>query len=225
MKYLVVALLGVLLGAAAAGAVLYYNPLTARTAVPPGSPDLTLHYGLPGDALQFVAGSRVTLPSWPHGEDALWEETIASSALLAIVLRDDHGAPTAIATRLMAASRGTDLLLSGALVSDYWLLTVPDEGTMFLHADTNLWPFLKDTLVPVWYLNRPWNGPTDIRPTMGPGADGTGVMLGGTGRFAGAAGTAVEDYTLTALDRASHHVTATGQLDLRGLNPVVASGD
>lgn len=225
MKYLVVALFGILLGAAGAGAVLYYNPLTAREATPSGSPDKTLHYGLPEDALQFLAGARVTLPSWPHGEDALWEETIASSALLAIVLRDEQGAPAAVATRLMAASRDTDFLLKGALVSDYWLLTVPDEGTMFLRADTNLWPFLKDTLVPVWYLGRPWHGPTDIRPTTGPGADGVGVMLGGTGRFAGVAGTVVENYTLTALDRASQQVAATGEIDLHGLNPVVASGD
>lgn len=225
MKYLIVGLCGLLLGATAACAVLYFNPLTARQVASPQREGRVLHYALPGDALRFTAGDRLMLPVAARGEDSFWEETIDRSALLEVVLRDDTGMPAAVATRLMAASTATDLLLKGALVSDYWLLTVPGEGTLFVRTDTNLWPFLKNTLVPVWYFGRPWKGPTEVEPTMGPGPDGTGVTLGGTGRFASADGTAVESYTLTAFDRASSQVAASGELDLQGLDAVVASGD
>lgn len=225
MKYLAVSLFGILLGAAAACVGLYYNPLTARQTRLNDGAGKALHYALPDDALRFAAGQRLLLPVKRQGEDSLWEETINRSALLAIVLRDDDGTPAAVATRLMAASSDTDLLLKGAIVNDYWLLTLPGEGTVFLHADTNLWPFLKNTLLPVWYLGRPWNGPTDLQPTMGPGPDGMGVALGGTGRFTSADGTAVESYTLTDLDPANGRVTASAELDLQGLEPVVATGE
>ncbi len=225
MKYLTIAVVGILFGAAGAAAVLYYNPLTGGRPPPAASADKSLHYELPADALRFVTGERVTLPQWPKDDEGLWEETIDRSALLAIVLHDDTGEPTAIATRLIVASTDTDLLLKGALVSDYWLLTLPGEGSLFLRDDANLWPFLKDTLVPVWYLGRTWQGPTDFVPTAGPGPDGTGLALGGTGRFATPSATAVEHYRLTALDRSSEHVVAAGELELRGLEPVVAAGD
>ena len=171
MRYVIVALLGVFLGAAAAGVALYYNPLTARETPPFSTADRSLHYGLPEDALRFIAGERVALPRWPQGASSFWEETINGSALLAVVLRDEGGAPTAVATRLISASADTDLLLKGALANDYWLVTFPDEGTLFLRADTNLWPFLRDTLIPVWYFGRPWSGPTEVHPTAGPRSD------------------------------------------------------
>ena len=91
---------------------------------------------------------------------------------------------------------------------------------MFLQADTNVWPFLKETL-PVWYLGRPWDGPADYRPTAGPGA-GTAAVLGATGRFVGVEGTAVEQYRLTDLDPASRSIAAVGELHLRMPEPQVA---
>ena len=48
----------------------------------------------------------------------------------------------------MATSADTDLLLRGVLVSDHWLVTIPSEGTLFVRAESNAWPFLKNTLVP-----------------------------------------------------------------------------
>ena len=82
------------------------------------------------------------------GEDSLWEETIDRTAVLGLVLNDAANQPAALASRLMATSAETDLLLRGVLVSDHWLVTIPSEGTLFVRADSNAWPFLKKRLCP-----------------------------------------------------------------------------
>jgi len=224
MRYAFVALLGLIVGAAAAGAVIYFNPLTEKSAPQPDLADRTLHYALPGEVLGFTLGEHVLPPGTAHVAAGFWEETIDRTALLGLVLNDADDKAAAVASRLLAGSADTDFLLSGVLVSDYWLLTIPNEGTLFLRANSNVWPFLKRTL-PVWYLGRPWTGPADYRPTAGPGDEGAAVVVGATGRFAGLEGTAIEEYRLTDLDPTSRSVAAVGELHLRIGEPRVAAGE
>jgi hypothetical protein len=224
MKVVFVALLGLIVGAAAAGTVIYFNPLTESRAPEPDSSDRTLHYDLPGEVLGFTLGEHV-LPPGTARIEGFWEETIDRTALLSLVLDGADDKPAAVASRLLAGSAATDFLLSGVLVSDYWLLTIPNEGTLFLRADSNVWPFLKQTLLPVWFFGRPWAGPADYRPTAGPGEEGVAVVMGATGRFAGLKGTAIENYRLTDLDPASRSVAAVGELHLRLGASQIAAGE
>jgi hypothetical protein len=215
MRYLVVAVLGLLIGAAAAGAAIYYNPLIqTKGSAQPDAADRTLRYSLPSEVLGFALGEDVVPPGTPKRDDALWEETIARTAMLSLVLDDARDKPSAIASRMLAVSPRTDFVLSGVRVNDYWLLTIPGEGTLFLRADANVWPFLRETL-PVWYLGRPWKGPVEYSPTAGPNEHGEAVVIGATGRFVGLEGTAIEKYRLTDLDPAARSAAATGELDLK----------
>jgi len=214
MKYLLVAVLGLLMGAAAAGAAIYYNPFTMTKSAQLDAADRALHYSLPSEVLGFALGEAVVPPGTPKRDGSLWEETINRTAMLSLVLDDVHDNPAAVASRLLAVSPRTDFVLSGVRVNDYWLLTIPGEGTLFLRADTNVWPFLKETL-PVWYLGRPWKGPSEYSPTAGPGELGAAVVVGATGRFAGFEGSAIEKYRLTDLDPAARSAAATGEIDLR----------
>lgn len=223
MKYLFVMIVGLLLGAAGAGAVLYYNPLTESAAPEPAAADRALHYDLPAQVLGVSLGERALLPTLEARDTALWEDTIDRTALVGLVLQDDQNRPAAIASRLLAGSASTDLLLHGVLLSDYWLLTLPDEGTLFVRVDTNVWPFLKRTLLPVWFLDRPWQGPVEYRPTAGPGAANTAIVIGATGRFSGVEGSAVERYRVTTLDRAAHKAEAVGELHLHFFEPQVTA--
>jgi len=214
MKYLLVAALGLLIGAAAAGAAIYYTPFPMTTSAQLDVADRALHYSLPSEVLGFALGDAIMPPGTPKRDGSLWEETIDRTAMLSLVLDDAHDNPTAIASRLLAVSPRSDFVLSGVRVNDYWLLTIPGEGTLFLRAETNVWPFLKETL-PVWYLGRPWKGPSEYSPTAGPGELGAAVVLGATGRFVGLEGSAIEKYRLTDLDPAARSAAATGELDLR----------
>jgi hypothetical protein len=224
MKYLFFTLVGLILGAAAGIAVLYYNPLTVARTPEPASADRALHYQLPEQSLAFMHGDRALLPGTSAGDEQFWEETINRTVLLALSLNDADGAPIAAASRLIQASTETDLLLRGVLVSDHWLLTIPGEGSLFLRVDTNLWPFLTQTFIPTWYLGRPWKGPSEYRPTVGPGPK-SAMIIGATGRFANAEGSAIEQYRLTTLDPASGQVALAGELHLHLLDPAIVAGE
>ena len=200
MRYLIVAILGLLVGAAAAGVVLYFNPLSEGEAKQPAATDRVLHYSLPDDVLEFAVGEDARLLGHETGDDSLWEETIDRTAMLGLVLHDSAGQPAAIASRLLSTSAESDLLLRGLLVSDYWLVTTPSDGTLFVHADSNAWPFLKERLLPVWYFDQPWDGPAEYWPTVGPGDDDSGDVVGVAGVVRGSAGSAVERYAITTLD-------------------------
>jgi hypothetical protein len=213
MRHLFVALLGLLAGAALAGAVLYYNPFTAATADAPSSSDRVLRYSLPGQVLEAALGVDAIFPGQIDAADSLWEETIDRTAVLGLVLNDDSG-PVAIASRLMAPSPATDLLLHGVLVSDYWLVTYPNQGTLFVRSDSNIWPFLKQTALPVWLLDRPWHGPIEYQPTVGPGTGHTAMVVGVSGAFEGQEGSAVEHYGISAFDPVQHSAAAVGELFL-----------
>jgi hypothetical protein len=222
MKYLFFAIVGLLLGAAAAGAVLYFNPLPTKSAPMPNATDRVLRYSLPDQVLEFSLGDDARLFGQDTGDDGLWEETIARSAVLGLVLNDASGQPAALASRLLSTSAETDLLLRGVLVSDLWLVTIPNEGTLFVQADSNAWPFLKETLLPVWYLDRPWSGPAEYWPTVGPNADDSGEVTGIAGAFRGSSGSAVERYEITTLDPSRDLALANGELHLHLPGPQVA---
>ncbi|HET7609091.1 MAG TPA: hypothetical protein VFL84_10470, partial [Gammaproteobacteria bacterium] len=142
---------------------------------------------------------------------------------LGLVLNDGSNQPAALASRLLSTSPDTDLLLNGVLVSDDWLVTIPGEGSFYVHADSNAWPFLKEKLVPVWYLDQPWTGPAEYWPTVGPGADDSADVVGLTGSFRGSEGSAVERYEITALDPARNVAQVKGELHLNLPGPQVAA--
>ncbi|HET7609919.1 MAG TPA: hypothetical protein VFL84_14655, partial [Gammaproteobacteria bacterium] len=56
MRYLFVAIIGLVLGVAGAGAALYYNPLAEKSAATPGATGRVLHYSLPDQVLEFAIG-------------------------------------------------------------------------------------------------------------------------------------------------------------------------
>jgi hypothetical protein len=223
MKHLIVAIVGLVLGAAAGGGVVYFNPLAAKSAAQPHASDRVLRYSLPDHVLEFAIGEDARMFGREPGQDSLWEETIARSAVLGLVLNDDTDRPAAIASRLIAPSADTDLLLRGVLVSDHWLVTMPGEGTLFVQADSNAWPFLKETLVPVWYFDRPWAGPVEYWPTVGPGAGDSGIALGIAGALRGSEGSVVEHYEISTLDRERELMLAKAELHLNLAGPQVAA--
>ena len=71
MRYLFVAIVGLVLGAAAAGGILYLNPLAEKSAPPPNPAARVLHYSLPDHVLQFSVGEDARLLGQDTGDDGL----------------------------------------------------------------------------------------------------------------------------------------------------------
>jgi hypothetical protein len=198
MRYAVAALVGLAAGAALALALLYINPLTSGGASEPEAGMWALDYALPADAFLITHSGSMRLPLKPAGTNLLWERTIRKSSFAALVLQDADGTAVA-ASRVSLPSRNANLLMRGVLLDDYWLLTVPGEGTLAILADTNVWPLLKEA-VPVWYLGREWAGPRTHAVTAGPADNGQALAVGLSGRFAGMRGSVVERYDLRGVE-------------------------
>lgn len=203
MKYLVALLAGLVGGGAIGAAALYVNPLTQAGTDTLEVESAVLEFALPGiDALVVTHGGSSTLPRKPRGVPELWESGIADLGLTVLTLDDGEGSGSrAVASRIRVPSPATDLLLGGAIVTDYWLVTVPGQGSFFAHVDNNLWPFIKDVLLPVRYLGQAMQGPVDYAPTVGPAANRSAAVYGGTGRFASTQGTARASLRIDRFDK------------------------
>lgn len=200
MKYILTLVSGLLVGAFLGLAVLYLNPLTTREVAQPGTGDWTLSYGSPvSGGLAFTHGGQSRLPIHPAGIPELWENTI-NKMLLSVFRISSSDGQTGIASRLSLPSESTELLRRGVIVSDHWLISIPGEGSLFVDADSNLWPFVKRDVLPVWYLGRSWGGPQSYGPTIGPGPNHSGIVQGATGRFAERVGSSMELYHLSAFN-------------------------
>jgi hypothetical protein len=127
----------------------------------------------------------------------LWETGIKGTLLAALPLTGGPGASRAAGTRISLPSVQSELIRSGILVDDFWLISVPGEGSVVVHAVNNQWPLLRDTLVRVDWLGRSWAGPGEYGPTRGAGGAQANVV-GLTGEFVGIQGRASEQLSLSA---------------------------
>jgi hypothetical protein len=188
MKYILSLLFGLVIGAALAVAVLYFNPLTQRGVEPSGDADWSFEFALTPSATWIAThDARLELPVVPADVPLLWEVGIKGSLVTAMPLQNAAGQLAALASRITVPSAATEFLRSGLLVDDFWLITVPGQGTLFMHSVNNDWPLLRDTLVRVDLLGRDWQGPGAYTPTVGPADEGARVA-GLSGSFAGRAG-------------------------------------
>lgn len=201
MKYLITGLLGFFFGAAVALVAVYFDPLTQADGPLPAEGDSIFSYASPVTSeLAFTHGNLSRLPINPSAIPDLWEATINKTALSVLVLKGADGKAGAVASRVSYPAENTELLATGAPLNDEWIVSFPGQGSLFITAQSNWWPFLKDAVIPVWYLAQPWAGPSVYAPTVGPGLDGRAIVHGASGRFVGRTGTAAERYQIEEFD-------------------------
>lgn len=212
MKYLLVLVVGCVLGAVTAAALLMVNPLTRRGGSEIAAADLHYRHALPESYHALTHGGTLPGPHIPAEIDELWEKAVERSALALVALRDDQGAPAAVASRVAWPAKRTDLLTRGLIVDDLWLVTAPGRGSMFVTAESNLWPVLSDTLVSTRLLQRPFNGPRDYRPVAGPSSARMARVRGATLEFERMTGVATEHWRIENFDAAIGLERLTGEL-------------
>jgi len=196
MKHVLGLIVGLAAGSIAAAALIYFNPLTRNQNAAATNPDWTFNYSLAaGDTWLSTHSNRIDLPVVPADIPSLWETGIKGTLLAAMPLTGGPGASRAAGTRISVPSVQSELIRSGILVDDFWLISVPGEGSVVVHAVNNQWPLLRDTLVRVDWLGRNWAGPGEYGPTRRTrGAQANVVGL--TGEFVGIQGRVSEQLAL-----------------------------
>jgi len=213
MKYVLSLLAGLMLGALAGLALILFNPLTLNQSDPLSNPEWVFNYSLAAEHTWLSThDDRLEIPVVPRDAPLLWENGVRGSLISAMPLQGESGSPPAAGTRISFASSETEFLRSGLLVEDHWLISVPDVGTLFVHATSNQWPLLRDTLVRVNWLKRSWSGPGRYDPTRGPANAGAEVS-GLSGVFRGLRGHGHERLSLESY--AGSLDPLTGQLTIK----------
>ncbi len=215
MKYLITFLVGLAVGGAIALTGLHFNPMSSNQGTGPGADDWSLNYAMPSDDMLLLThGGRLRLPVTPAGAPDLWESTLRGTFLQAAVMRDADDREV-LATRISVSHGQGNLIRDGLPVRDRWLITVPGEGSLSVDADSNIWPMVRDHLLPVWYLGRDWSGPQTLHAVVGPGLRNTAVVDGLTGRFAALSGSAVEHLELQQVSPNARSARYGGALHVR----------
>jgi hypothetical protein len=220
IKYVAGLLLGIALGAMAAGALLYFNPLAARNPLSPLSVSnnniLSLGYsGVPTDSIVYTNDGESRVQPHPEKVRELWEAPIRRSEVLVTVLTDSRNNPAGIGIKFSSDSERTRLINGEALVDSAWHLHLVDRGSLFVEQTENYWNFLRKIVLPAyWSSSNHWKGVWNGNMTVGPGALGTAAVTGGTGEFAGLESEAVEAVRASAYSVAQGPVAMEGRLTI-----------
>lgn len=194
MKYLITLLAGLATGVGLVAGAIYMNPVAKQNPLVRLDADLDNRLELVRDAparaaLALVGGERRIGPRFPDGIAELWEPVLADTEVELAVLADELGEPRALGLRLSSLSEATRPLGGELLVHSAWHVYLPGRGSVFLGALENHWPLAREVVLGAWRDERNlWSGRFVGDVTVGPGATGEGLVVGGHGEFSGRVG-------------------------------------
>ena len=220
MRHLIAALAGLMLGAAAATALLYYNPLASRNPLSPLSVSdnriISLAYsGAATDTLLYTNDGESRVSPKPEGVQELWEAPIRRTDITVTLLSDSRSDEAGIGIKFSSDSERTRIINGEALIDSTWHIVLPDRGSLFVYQSENYWNFLRQVVVPAfWNSANNWRGTWHGNMTSGPGALGTANVYGGSGEFAGLNSEAMESLTTRAFSLSEGPVSMEGRLTI-----------
>jgi hypothetical protein len=220
IRYLVALLAGLALGAAAAMALLFFNPLAAKNPLSPLSVSdnrmISLSYSaVTSDALLYANDGESRIRPYPEKVQQLWEKPIRRTHILVTILSDSRSDEAGIGIKFVSDSEKTRLINGEALVDSVWHLILPDRGTLFVYQNENFWNYLREIVVPAyWSSAKKWRGSWHGNTTVGPGSLGTASVYGGSGEFAGLSSEAMEALTARAYSVTDGPVSMEGRITI-----------
>ena len=220
IRHLIALVIGVILGAVAAVALLYYNPLAARNRLSPLSVSdqeiISLAYSaVAQDAIVYTNDGESRVHPHPVKVQQLWEAPVRRTDVLVTVLSDSRNNPAGIGIKFMSDSEHTRLINGEVLVDSAWHILLPERGSLFIFQTENYWNFLRQIVVPAyWSSGDSWKGSWYGNTTVGPGALGMARVWGGFGEFAGLDSEAVESISARAYSVAEGPVAMEGRLTI-----------
>lgn len=220
MKYLISLIVGMVLGAAAFLALLYYNPVTSQNRLSPLSVSdneiIAFNYSaVATDSLVFTNDGESPVAPHPAKVLQLWEPTVRLTDAMATVLLDSRNQQAAIGIKFSSRSENTNIINGEAIIDSVWHIYVPGEGSLFIEQQENYWSYLRDVVIPAYRSSGDnWRGTWSGNITSGPGALGTAKVVGGSGRFTGLDSIGIESLSAKAYSVNQGPVAVNGELTI-----------
>jgi hypothetical protein len=146
------------------------------------------------DVIAITHNGKLPLGASPPGIPLFSEAAIDKGFALITQIRNAAGEIVGYAAELEVHPEG-DMLTQNLTWNTDWVLVLPARGALFLHQQEHFGR-LREVMPPV-LAGKGWSGDLRVQTTVGPRPDGRGVILGGTGEFAGARGAFIEIDHLT----------------------------
>ncbi len=178
----------------------------------PGSRTESFFVKLPSDGLAMTHGGDVALASGPPGIAVLQEPKISNGFTLLAKVRDADDEVIGFASELESFPAGVDMLREDVVWDTSWTLMIPGRGSLYLHEQEHSGELGSKIIIPVQESGEAWHGDWTVTTTVGPRADGYGMIVGGFGEFEGASGKFQEIVTLTGFEPAG---IMLGRVELR----------
>lgn len=218
MKYFLGLIMGFAVGVALFAAGMYFNPLAGQPKISPlatsGEQQVEFSFpAVPSESLLYTDNGETNIGTNPIRVAELWEPTLVDSQVMVTLLENARGEPIGLGIKYASRSEDTKLINSKALVNSAWHIYVPGRGTLMVGQVENYWSYLREIVVPArWSSGNNWKGSFFRVMTDGPGALGTGRVVGGSGEFAGMSSEAVETLRARAYSSELGPVSMDGQL-------------
>lgn len=220
IRHLIALIIGLLLGATVAVALLFYNPMAAKNPLSPLSVTdqeiISLGYSaVAEDAIVYTNDGESRVHPHPVKVQQLWEASIRRTDVLVTVMSSSRNDPVGIGIKFMSDSEQTRIINGEVLVDSVWHILLPGRGSLFVSQTENYWNFLRQIVVPAyWSSGDSWKGSWYGNTTVGPGSLGTASVSGGFGEFAGLDSEAVEAISARAYSLANGPVAMEGHLTI-----------
>jgi hypothetical protein len=218
MKYFVSLLIGMIFGTAMLLAAMYFNPFASNAKMSPLAVSdeqlVSLHYSLvPSEMLLFTNDGESVRKPHPSKVQQLWEPAIQKTWLSVVELTGSRGDVAGVGIKFASDSERSRPLNAEALVDSAWHIYLPGRGTMFIEETENYWSMIHDIVIPAhWNSADSWRGVWYGNMTVGPGALGTGRVVGQSGAFAGIQSESMESVDATAYSAIDGPVGMNGNL-------------
>lgn len=199
MRVLRLLLVGVVLGAAAFAALLFYDPVLVQhprvaplvTSGSRGERIESFVIEVPGDGIAVTNSGKLALAPFPPGIALFTEPRIEKSLAVLAKVRDSSGEVIGYASELEVFTE-TDLSKGDVVWNTDWTVVIPARGALFLHQQEHSGELFPKVIAPTVQSGEDWVGDWTVLTTVGPQPDGRGAVVGGTGEFEGARGSFVE---------------------------------
>ncbi len=143
------------------------------------------------DFISLTHGGQIFLKPVPDDIKLFEEPAIKNGLALLMKVRDQKGEVIGYAAELETFDGGTteDGL---TIINTHWIVVIPGRGVLYLFHTEDARDMFKEIVGPVLESGESWEGDMDSVSTMGPRADGRGIIKGGTGEFESYRGSWVE---------------------------------